>query len=90
MIRGPADLLEDLGLDAAPARPPVDLTLAEVAALRALAGPTRPDRVARELGVGLADALSVLMRLEMRGLVRGIGGRFEATLAAGSTRGSAM
>jgi DNA processing protein len=90
MIRGPADLLEDLGLDAAPARPPVDLTLAEVAALRALAGPTLPDRVARELGVGLADALSVLMRLEMRGLVRGIGGRFEATLAAGSTRGSAM
>lgn len=84
MIRGAADLLEDLGLDAAPLGPPPDLTLAELAALRALAGPTLPDRVARELRVGLADALSLLMRLEMRGLVRSVGGRFEATLAAGS------
>jgi DNA processing protein len=81
MIRGPEDLLEDLGLraDAAPAP---ELTPVELAALHALAGPTLPERVARALGVGLADALGVLVGLELRGLVRGVGGRFEATIAA--------
>ncbi len=87
MIRGAQDLLEDLGLDAASNGPPLDLTLAELAALEALTGPTLPDRVARQLRVSLADALTLLMQLEMRGLVRNVGGRFEATLAAvGATR----
>lgn len=81
MIRGPADLLEDLGLGGE-ALPAPALTAAELAALRALAGPTLPERVARELGVGLADALGVLVGLELRGMVRSVGGRFEATLAA--------
>jgi len=82
MIRSAQDLLEDLGLGPGSSGPPPDLTLAELAALEALTGPTLPDRVARELRVGLADALTLLMRLEMRGLVRSVGGRFEATLAA--------
>jgi len=82
MIRGAQDLLEDLGLDAAPSGPPPDLTLAELAALEALTGPTLPDRVAKQLHVSLADALTLLMQLEMRGLVRNVGGRFESTLAA--------
>lgn len=81
MIRGPEDLLEDLGIPAE-AAPAPELTETELGALRALAGPTLPERVARELGVGLAEALGVLVGLELRGLVRGIGGRFEATLAA--------
>jgi len=81
MIRGPADLLEDLGLEHEAAPAPA-LTAVELAALRALAGPTLPERVARELGVGLADALGVLVGLELRGMVRSVGGRFEATLAA--------
>lgn len=86
LIRDASDLLEDLGLDAKPVGLPADLTLADLATLRALEGPTLPDRVARELRVGLADALALLMRLEMRGLVRNVGGRFEATLAAAATR----
>jgi DNA processing protein len=88
MIRGVQDLLADLGLDGlAPARP-ADLTLAQHAAIEALAGPTLPERVARELGIPLTDALTMLMELEMRGLVRGVGGRFEATLAARSAGGA--
>lgn len=82
MIRGAQDLLEDLGLDPTSSGPPPDLTLAELAALEALTGPTLPERVARALNVSLADALTLLMNLEVRGLVRNVGGRFEATLAA--------
>lgn len=82
MIRGVQDLLADLGLDGLVPAPPADLTLAQHAAIEALAGPTLPERVARELGIPLTDALTMLMELEMRGLVRGVGGRFEATLAA--------
>jgi len=87
MIRGAEDLLEDLGVDCAPGGEALDLTLAEAAALRSLVGPTLPERVARELRVGLADALTLLVRLEMRGLVRSVGGRFEATLAATARTG---
>jgi DNA processing protein len=82
VIRGPEDLLADLHLDVATASVRADLSLAERAALDALSGPTLPERVARELGVGLTDALSLLMGLELRGLVRSVGGRFESTLAA--------
>lgn len=82
MVRGPEDLLEELGLEPGSGARRAELTLAELAALRALTGPTLPERVARELGVGLADALALLMELEVRGFVRGVGGRFEATLAA--------
>jgi DNA processing protein len=86
MIRGLDDLLFELGLDPTSTAPPADLSLADRAALDALVGPTLPDRVARELGVGLGDALTVLTGLELRGLVRSVGGRFESTLAG---RGSA-
>ncbi len=81
LIRGPEDLLADLGLEGSGAPAPV-LTPVEARALQALAGPTLPERVAGELGVGLGDALAVLMGLELRGLVRSVGGRFEPTLAA--------
>ncbi len=82
MIRGADDLLEDLGLDRASGGRRAELTLADLAALRVLTGPTLPERIARELRIGLADALTLLMELEMRGFVRSVGGRFEATLAA--------
>jgi DNA processing protein len=84
-IRGLDDLLSDLCLDAAKGPPP-DLSLAERAALDALVGPTLPERVANELRVGLADAITVLMSLELRGLVRSVGGRFESTIAASGAR----
>lgn len=82
MIRGAEDLLEELGLEPGSGGRRAELTLAELAALRALTGPTLPEHVARELRIGLADALTLLMELEMRGFVRTVGGRFEATLAA--------
>lgn len=86
MIRGVRDLLADLQLDQVAALPPPDLTLAERAALDALVGLTLPERVARELDLGLADVVPLLMGLEIRGLVRSVGGRYEATLAAGRGR----
>jgi DNA processing protein len=84
MIRGAQDLLEDLGLelvqDEVPgrARVPGD----ERDLLDRLVGPTLPDRLAAELGASVAEVVGLLMRLELRGLVRSVGGRYEPTLKA--------
>ena len=44
-----------------------------------------PTAVAGVAGMPVAEALTVLIGLELRGLVRGVGGRFERTFrAAGS------
>lgn len=86
-IGGVDDLLEDLGLDVAPVAPPaLDLSADERRALRELRGATLAERVASALGVTVVEALSVLMRLELRGLVRSVGGRFEATLLGAAAR----
>ena len=82
MIRGAEDLLEDLGLELLQedvARR-VDLSEAERAVLGRLAEPTLPDRVASELGTTVPEVVGVLMRLELRGFVRSVGGRYESTL----------
>jgi DNA processing protein len=86
MIRDARDLLEDLGLErgSEEAAERLELTATERATLGRLAGPTLPDRLATELGLGVAEVVGVLMRLELRGLVRAVGGRYEATLAAGT------
>lgn len=83
MVRGPEDLLEDLGRPgrvgwAGPGPP--DLSPAEEAVLASLAGPTLPEEVARSLGLPLPEALPLLLGLELRGLVRAVGGRYERTL----------
>lgn len=85
-IRGVDDLLEDLGLDPLdPARGEGgDLTDDERRVLGELHGPTVADRVASALGMNVVDVVSLLMRLELRGLVRSVGGRFEQTLRAAS------
>jgi DNA processing protein len=80
MIRGAEDLLHDLGLEPDLATVREDLTHAQGRALDALAGPTLPERVAASLGVGLHEAVALLMELELRGFVRSVGGRYEATL----------
>jgi DNA processing protein len=89
MIRGPDDLLEDLGFDPSSLAEGALATLPDHdrRLLDALAGPTLPEAVARVTGLPLPAALGALMRLEMRGLVRNLGGRFEPTFA--STRGAA-
>jgi DNA processing protein len=82
MIRGADDLLADLGLDAADRAAVVEVSDDERRTLDALVGPTLPERVANALGTSLGEAMSTLMRLELRGLVRSVGGRFERTLRA--------
>ena len=79
LIRGVDDLLADLGLDGSgdDRTVPLDLTLAERAAFDAVNGAVLPDRVASDVGVSVPEALGLLMRLEMRGLVRSAAGRFE-------------
>ena len=82
MIRNADDLLHDLGLrlDQAAVTESEDLTEADRRALGVLAGPTLPERVASSLGVGVPEAVAVLMGLELRGFVRSVGGRYETTL----------
>jgi len=50
--------------------------------LAGIVEPTLPDRLATSLGVGIHEAVGVLMRLELRGFVRNVGGRYETTLKA--------
>jgi DNA processing protein len=85
MIRGPEDLLEDLGLAAGPPQLPGlgDLGREERRALELLATPTLPDRLAAAIGADVPGTVALLMRLELRGLVRAVGGRYEATLTGG-------
>lgn len=84
LIRGVDDLLADLGLADQPHQPrlPLNVSLAERAAFDAVLGSVLPDRVARALGIGAPDALALLLTLEMKGLVRSVGGRFERRLGA--------
>ena len=83
MIRGADDLLQELGrLDPAGQRSgaALGLTVAEEAVFEELTGPTMPEHVAQRLGWSLPDVLSALVGLELRGLVRGVAGRFERRL----------
>lgn len=99
LIRGPEDLLADLGLapegaargpgrlrapwgaggDALPGLAPTAprLSEAERRVLGLLAGPTVPDAVAAALGLSLQEVTALLVGLELRGLVRESGGRYE-------------
>ena len=82
MIRGADDLLHDLGF-AGPTRedaePPIGLPDDERRVWVRLAEPTLPDVVARDAALSIPDAVAALIRLELRGLVRSAGGRYERT-----------
>ena len=80
MIRGADDLLDDLGITWSPHAPPVELPAQERLVLEALVAPVPADTLARHAGLPLSDTLTALLGLELRGLVRGAGGRFERTL----------
>jgi DNA processing protein len=83
LIRNADDLLLDLGRldpEAGVVTPP-DVSDRERAVLDALALQTLPEKIAQELGWDLRDALGALVGLELRGLVRSVGGRFERRLA---------
>ena len=77
MIRGADDLLDDLGVDRElPPRAP-DLDGSEERVWNALAGRLLADAVARRARMSVSDAITTLVRLELRGLVASSGGRFE-------------
>jgi DNA processing protein len=85
MIRGADDLLADLGIAAAvAAAPPPNLDGAELRIYEALARTSLPDAVARAAGISVPDAVASLINLELRGLVRSAGGRYELTYGSGS------
>jgi DNA processing protein len=78
MIRGTDDLLHDLGVDKRLAQaPPPQLDGDARRVWEALGGQSLPDAVARQAGLSIADAVGELIRLELRGLVRSVGGRYE-------------
>jgi DNA processing protein len=88
MIRGAEDLLADLGVaDRTAERPPLDLPEHERRAYGALAAPCLPDAVARLADLAIPEALTALLGLELRGLVRVNAGRYERTLRASSDQG---
>ena len=82
LIRGPADLLEDLGFEAMQVEAvSLDgLPAAEGGVLAALREPMLPDAVSRVAGLSIPDTVAALVRLEIRGLVQGNGGRYRRTV----------
>ena len=82
LIRGPADLLEDLGFEAMQVEAvSLDgLPAAEGEVLAALREPMLPDAVSRAAGLSIPDTVAALVRLEIRGLVQGNGGRYRRTV----------
>jgi DNA processing protein len=86
LIRGAADLLDDLGLEGRDIEPvSLDgLPGPEAAALAALREPMLPDAVSRGTGMSIADTVAALVRLELRGLVQGNGGRYRRTFRPAS------
>jgi DNA processing protein len=95
LARGPDDVLEMLGRGPTPEPSAIPdragttgvsfgMREEEARVMAALSGTGEPlDSVARRAGLAPARALSVLMSLELQGLVRSPGGRFERTAAAG-------
>jgi DNA processing protein len=82
LVRGAQDLLGDLGVDAerigsGPA--PQGLSADERRVFEALVAPMLPAAAAEAAGVSPGRALSSLIDLELRGLVRSVAGRFDRT-----------
>jgi DNA processing protein len=90
MIRGADDLLADLGFDERPpvADGPPGLPDDERRVFEHLAGPSLPDALARAAGVSIPEAVAALIRLELRGLVRNVGGRYERRLVRTAAPGA--
>lgn len=90
MIRGADDLLDDLGVTVPPEGghpdPPIELPDDERRVWTSLVEPALPDAVARSARISLPDAVAALIRLELRGLVRSTGGRYERTLLGRQSR----
>jgi DNA processing protein len=66
-----------------PGVPPESLARSEREVWDSLTSPSDVDRLSSATGLSLGTVTGVLVGLEMRGLVRRVGGRFERTLGAG-------
>lgn len=82
MIRDADDLLDDLGLEpvARDVAERLELPPDERRVLDRITEPTLPDRLASDVGKGIGEVMGILVRLELRGLVRSVGGRYETTV----------
>jgi DNA processing protein len=89
LIRGPEDLLEDLGIEAragpgerGDGTPPGIGAQGgtEDVVWGALSAPTTPDALARVTHLALPEVISALVGLELKGFVRQTGGRYERRL----------
>jgi DNA processing protein len=82
LIRGADDLLSDLGLELDLPRidSRAELDPAERRVLAEVIEPALPDRLAATLGMPVPEVVGTLMRLELQGFIRNVGGRFETTL----------
>jgi DNA processing protein len=81
-IRGADDLLADLGVAAEPAPGAIDLPDAERAVLEVLAAPSTTDDVIGRSGLTTGQVAAAIIGLELRGLVRLVGGRYQRRLGA--------
>lgn len=83
LIRGAADLLSDLGFGGrAPDATPEGLDERERTAWEALVEPSPPDVLAQRVHMQTHEMIAALVTLELRGLVRSVGGRYERRLLA--------
>jgi DNA processing protein len=81
MIRGADDLLDDLGLAARPVlSAPGGLTDAQRRVFDAVVDRELPDAIAARARMPVGETLPALLDLEICGLVRSVGGRFERGL----------
>jgi DNA processing protein len=86
LVRGAAELLQDLAL--APSAPsgsgpgsPASLTPEEAAVWDALVSASTPDTIARAVDRPVSRVIGALVALEIRGVVRQVGGRYQRRLS---------
>ena len=86
MIRGADDLLDDLDYgERLLVEPPPNLEGDEAAVFGAVGASATADTVAVATGLSMASVITALLSLELKGLVRNAGGRYERRLTTASS-----
>ena len=94
LLRSAGDLLDEMDIahvaeERSPAPAPPAVSEPAAAVLRALTTAALPERIARDAGCSVRKTIAVLMDLEIQGLVRAVGGRYEPTLRTRAPRAGA-